>query len=760
MVQITYSRSVKRHQLISDLVDQIGTDLHYRNLLQGDQLIGTEKNSIGKSSIEKLTLQLQDLQPLSIPEVQSDLDYFKENFLKRYEERMVPLLEALDPDSGIGYGRSMTDYLQQDYILRQFKKQSNRKKSQTKNTPYHHLAQCKYRQAIQSGVLEVTLSNEDLTELQQDNVTYAPGTFYALGNLLENPSGSTGIKFNLYGYGGLSASNLMTRFAHLDEELVDRLKLLCKSEQQSYPNSILAEIVHLPDARTGNILQRPLLREHEIVLLASSSDQSYGIKANDLYLFIKNQRLILWSKTLDKEIIPRLSSAHNYQNSIYLYRFLGDLQFQGNRPNVKWEWGDLSNNPFLPRISYKDIIVSRARWFIPKLKKRQSTLEEDEKIIQAIINEHKLPRLIMLSEGDNELPLDLTNSRSQHILLENLTKKNLVLHEFLYANYSSYVKDMRGNQYCNEVILPLRTDTRSSERSKPYFTSTNVPRVFPPGSEWVYAKIYCGHQYAEKILGSHLPEIIRKLKSNGILKKWFFIRYKDPEHHIRLRIEGKTKIDNTVIAQTIQETLTPLLHEDLVSGLQFDTYKREIERYSAELIELSEKLFHGDSEYVLQLIEKYPRPEDRWLAAISGIDKLLTAADLNLEQMRDFSEQMRSIFSTEFGNIKENDVMLNKQFRERKAMIGTTLERKDTNNSSIPSKHLRDQSAKALFSNIEKSDLEISTQKVGSLLANHAHMFIDRLFASDQRLHEFATYHLLNNYFRMQIGKRTANVKR
>jgi len=44
-------------------------------------------------------------------------------------------------------------------------------------------------------------------------------------------------------------------------------------------------------------------------------------------------------------------------------------------------------------------------------------------------------------------------------------------------------------------------------------------------------------------------------------------------------------------------------------------------------------------------------------------------------------------------------------------------------------------------------------QAVQPLLSSYIHMFVNRLFLSDQRMYELAIYHFMTNFYRMQIGK-------
>jgi hypothetical protein len=142
--------------------------------------------------------------------------------------------------------------------------------------------------------------------------------------------------------GGSSAVNIIGRFAHASEEILSVAKEITKQEQAQNPEVILAEIVHLPENRVGNIILHPAFRQYEIPYLAKSSVESANqLTLDDLMVSvdIMARKVILRSKRLQKEIVPRLSNAHNYiHNAVPVYRFLGDLQHQGQTNSVGINW--------------------------------------------------------------------------------------------------------------------------------------------------------------------------------------------------------------------------------------------------------------------------------------------------------------------------------------------------------------------------------------------------------------------------------------
>src|SRR5207248_587833 len=61
-------------------------------------------------------------------------------------------------------------------------------------------------------------------------------------------------------------------------------------------------------------------------------------------------------------------------------------------------------------------------------------------------------------------------------------------------------------------------------------------RRFPPGSEWLYAKLYAGNSSVDQILAGLVAGVVSGFA--GAFDLWFFLRYADPDWHLRLRFHG------------------------------------------------------------------------------------------------------------------------------------------------------------------------------------------------------------------------------
>jgi len=267
-------------------------------------------------------------------------------------------------------------------------------------------------------------------------------------------------KIFVSGFGGSSAANLLARFCHGDKELDLHTRHIVAQELNINPDKILAEIVHLPEARVGNVLMRPALRDYEIPYLAKSILPTENqLNIDDLVVSARPDGTVtLKSLSKKKEVIPRLSNAHNFSNqSLPIYNFLADLQTQGKRM-PGFGWGGLAElYKFLPRVEFEGIILSKAQWTISKkdIENMTKAGDNDSKLKGALElwkKTNQIPQYVLLIESDNELLINTQNLTAVRMLLNEVKKKaQFKLSEFLHAGDT--IVNQGANQYTNQVIM-------------------------------------------------------------------------------------------------------------------------------------------------------------------------------------------------------------------------------------------------------------------------------------------------------------------
>src|SRR5687768_771394 len=106
-----------------------------------------------------------------------------------------------------------------------------------------------------------------------------------------------------------------------------------------------------------------------------------------------------------------------------------------------------------------------------------------------------------------------------------------------------------------------------------------TPRRFLPGSSWLFLKLYTGMATADELLRDYLAPAIRAAIEQQLATGWFFIRYGDPDWHIRLRFTGDPHRLTSELLPFLHRALAPASEAGLLWRIVVDTYEREVERY-------------------------------------------------------------------------------------------------------------------------------------------------------------------------------------
>lgn len=398
------------------------------------------------------------------------LSQFRKAFYERYEDREVPLSQALDVELGVGFLQNKdsgdVSALIDDIILPG--KPTKISTKEVKWNTIHSILHKKLLDSLRKKEQVVVLQDADFDKFDE-NWTDLPDTISTMVNIVTIDGEEHVVMSSI---GGSSAANLLGRFCHSDPEIHEYVNEIIAVEEQCNPNKILAEIVHLPESRVGNILMRPALRSYEIPYLAKSVlDTDAQLPIDDLMISVKRERVILRSKKYNKEVIPHLTNAHNYSSgALPIYQFLANMQSQNKRGGLGFNWGPYEDDfPFLPRVVYKGVILSPKTWNVTKsdvevLQNSQKDMGKFQEHLTQFINDKQLPQFVLLKESDNELLINLKNITSVQMLLSTVKKRSrFILKEFLH-NEQSIVSG--GNvSYTNQVILSFYNETLLKNQS-------------------------------------------------------------------------------------------------------------------------------------------------------------------------------------------------------------------------------------------------------------------------------------------------------
>ncbi|HXP49305.1 MAG TPA: lantibiotic dehydratase, partial [Bacteroidia bacterium] len=625
------------YRTIYDQLKELGIPIEENFLFQTD-LYKTAKTAELNSTIQgQLNEAIDFLNKFTRDVDTSSLKAFKEKFHSRYEGAEMPLLEILDTESGIGYPENDTtgvNALLNDLYI------SN------KESGSHDLKWNKQEEMLHSRLLEASINKDYTVKFTEDFTKETGGKSSALPDsspLMFRVISKDKIYFQ--GTGGSSSANLLGRFAHGDYRIFDIITNITEHEQKVNGDKLLAEIVHLPESRIGNILLRPVLRRYEIPYLGKSVLPAENqIHLQDLMISLRDDKIILRSKRLNQEVIPRLSTAHNYSfNALPVYRFLCDLQTQYfEKSGIGFNWGALSGQySFLPRAEFKNVVISRAKW---QLKKEDFNILFNANQVDTLKEANKwrtllnMPQFIVLADNDNELLINFEDQLSINMFVSTIKNRDrITIEEYLFDANDLLVKDAHGNGYTNEFIAIRLNNTDIQPSSSNLITSPSqntVQRDFYLGSEWLYYKIYSGVKTADKLLAEVIKPLTEEITSKELADRFFFLRYNDPETHIRLRFHVKDISNLGAIISLVHQYLEPCINTGMIHKVQTDMYKRELERYGDNSIDLTEDFFHIDSVTVINLLNSVDSDETGnrilWQFALLSIDELLDAFHYSL----------------------------------------------------------------------------------------------------------------------------------
>jgi lantibiotic biosynthesis protein len=724
--------------------------------------------TLGRAVVDEIARALELVAKL-MPRVPDDpLDRFRAAFVERYEDREVPLVEALDEEIGIGFGVSQA--AESAPLLAGLKLGS----WNGAGPPWeerHRLLLHLVGQALRDGRRELELSSSEIDALapaQQPRLPDALEVMATVAAASQDELDRGRFRVLLRGASGAPGACLLGRFCHADGALRARVERHLRLEEAQRPDAVFAEIVHLPEGRVGNILLRPVLRSYEIPFLGrSGAPPQAQLPVTDLLLSVVGdgvasgaaERLVLRSRRLGCEVLPRLTAAHKYSlSSLGVYRFLCELQRQGTVDVLTWDWGPLEGLPFLPRVSSGRTVLARARWNLDRRDLERFT--DSTEAFHHWRHEAGLPRWIVLRDADNELVSDLGNPLSVEALRHHLRRREqATLVELFPAPNELCARGPEG-RFTHEIVIPFVRTSEGRTSNRGAAPSEAVQRRFPPGSEWLYAKLYTGNGTADRVLVDVVAPVVQAALATTAAERWFFVRYADPHFHVRLRVNGDPRRLVEEIVPLLRRQAEPLLADGVIWRLQLDTYERELRRYGGDAgIELSEELFWHDSEAVLGIVRTLRGDEGldaRWRFALYGIDRLLDDFGLDLERKRAWARGCRDGFAREFDVRGQTNRALGERYRAERKALDELLDLEEGDDHPLaPGVQLLRERSRRLAPVLEqlRAREQRSSVSLDHLLWSYAHMHANRLLRGAYRAQELVRYDLLDRVYTSRLAR-------
>ncbi|MEV5763632.1 lantibiotic dehydratase [Micromonospora sp. NPDC052213] len=612
-----------------------------RKLLQTDTALSFQSTGLHASVAAEAAEAADLLLRLGhLPEGLPHLGEYRRRFEGRYgPHRRVPLLELLDPATGLGPpsshgGAGRPRRAPRDQLLLDLAVSANREGRRVVELDDELLA----RLATSDPVPEHIPPSLELSFF----VAAASSAAIDRGDfqIVVGPS-----------LGASTAGRSLGRFAGLlGRPAGEALAELARIEQAYDPSTLIAEVVYSPDPpRSANVALRPAVRRHEILVDAWPGVPAEGvIPVRELVVGLRDGRFVVSWPAGGAEVVGVQGHMLNTRRASAAVRFLVDVAHDGRCQLTAFSWGPAAGLAYLPRVQRHRIVLAPAQWRLDPATASGSGPDDGfGPALSAWRTTWDVPRHVYLTVADNRLLLDLDDVRDVELLREELRAGvpggSAMLQEALPGPEHAWLPGTDGGHMC-EVVAPLVR--RGGERPGGDTLSViqvvdPVERLRPPGSDWLYLKLYCDRHREEDLIGGPLRTFAEHATRSGLADGWFFVRYADPECHVRLRFHGDPAALTGPLMEQVCAWAGGLNADGLCGKFSFETYEREIERYGGEAgMAAAERLFMADSPGVAEMLQARVEGRlgtDLLELAVASIDDLLACLGLSREERAAFS---------------------------------------------------------------------------------------------------------------------------
>ncbi|QPH38531.1 lantibiotic dehydratase [Pedobacter endophyticus] len=646
------------------------------------------------------------------------LQQFVRNFKKRFEDKEVPLLQALDPELGVGY-----DDLEQagtnDDLIAQLSSKKNKEADvdDLKSLLSQQLSAQKFNSAD-----PILLNKLPLKPLEKVNPL--PNSVSVLMSVVDD-------LIFIDQIGGTTANALSGRFTMASSKVEAYCKATAQREQSANEDVLFFDVAYMVEANIDNINRRKLVYDHQLSIL-NFDTSAEPLTLNDIQIAMRGSDIILRSKKLNRRIVPKMASAYNYSRSdLSVFRLLCDLQHHRQQTNLSVSLESLFPNlRYYPRLQYHNIILSASKWKIDK----QNLTDTKQQFFsvndcRTYLKSLGVNGLFKTGVSDQTLCFDVESDNDVSAFLQYMQKQTSVYLEEVVLPINSAVVDEAGKPYMAQFILNLYHQNKIYNSILPQSEAPAVQEIFPPGKEWLYFEVFCHQQRADQLLVEIVSPFVTAHQQH--IKSWFFIRYNENGDHIRFRILLNDERDGQKLTSLFVNDLDAYLAAGLISDIQIKTYKREVNRYGADLIGTVETHFCADSKYILSLIETQPDNFSKYKLCSSLVEHIQASKVLSADRLAKVIKHVSDAFNEEHRLEPADFKKLNSQYQQFRKLENVPL-------TAYQAEHFEG-FATSLVSTLGSA----SEQNREKLFSDLIHMHVNRLFNKDQRTHEMVIHYFL-----------------
>lgn len=353
--------------------------------------------------------------------------------------------------------------------------------------------------------------------------------------------------------------------------------------------------------RLENVTRAPLVFG-EVISLAEHREEAPGrVRVRDLAVTADHDRLYVISLPRRQVVEPTLANAAARVAMPPVARLLFEIPRARTAAVSPFSWGAAWCLPFLPRVRYGRSVLAPAQWQVraSELPGADAPWPAWAAAMDALRKRLRLPVNASVGTADRLLRLNLDEPLDLALLRAHLDGAGEVATVYEAPSPRDY--GWFGGR-AHEIVVPLAATTLPARAPAAVTGSKRLPVIGPehgvlPGSEVLFAKLYGHPDGFDVILTGHLPVLLAEWDDPPM---WWFVRYRNPRPHLRLRLHLATSHDYGQAAVRVGAWAARLRRLGLIGEVTLGTYHPEIARYGpGAALPAAEALFAADSAAVL-----------------------------------------------------------------------------------------------------------------------------------------------------------------
>ena len=255
---------------------------------------------------------------------------------------------------------------------------------------------------------------------------------------------------------------------------------------------------------------------------------------------------------------------------------------------------------------------------------------------------------------------------------------------------------------------------------------------------WLYFKIYGGVRSLDRWIGGSLPSLVATAKMRGWISQFHFIRYLDPDFHIRFRMKVIQNGAQSLIEEYLHKSLETQITAGQVWKIQREEYQPETERFGPERILLVEEWFDQDSQFWtgwLSNPENLDLP-DRWRVGLQRIDGIFSSFRLGKPDRLKIVSRMSGALTSEFRLSGRQKSAIGIHYNQHLNEILNLLEKPEQDLRLLPA-------ASQIISTFPSQNDFVDS----NLLPDLIHLSMNRCFRARHRQQELVLYEWLRRFY-------------